>query len=149
MSNDKYCDCYGLMVVDCTCATMPSKRITQCLCRKEPLTSMCGTGNCNWKGAEHLMDKPYVGVTKGFKEEIQEWRDNLSDEIYNPEHYNHGFIECIDYIEGGLSREAFEGYLEGNIKKYLHRWRFKGKDKDLQKARWFLNKLIEFREEGA
>lgn len=94
------------------------------------------------------MDKPYVGVTKGFKEEIQEWRDNLSDEVYSPEHYNQGFIECIDYIEGGLSREAFEGYLEGNIKKYLHRWRFKGKDKDLQKARWYLNKLIEFRLES-
>jgi len=117
------------------------------------------------------MDKPYVGVTKGFKEEIEDWRrllaiDNMAkkylvpideredpppqkDIINKPEHYNHGYIECIDYLKDNMSDEAFQGYLEGNSKKYLHRWRFKGKDKDLQKARWYLDYWIKHREQGA
>ena len=87
------------------------------------------------------MDKPYVGVTKGFKEQ--------KDLINKPEHYNHGSIECIDYLKDNMTDEAFQGYLEGNTKKYLHRWRFKGKDKDLQKARWYLDYWIKHREQGA
>ncbi len=34
------------------------------------------------------------------------------------------------------------GYLEGNTKKYLHRWRYKGKGaQDLSKALWYLTRL--------
>ena len=34
------------------------------------------------------------------------------------------------------------GYLEGNTKKYLHRWRYKNKRvQDLMKAEWYLNRL--------
>lgn len=64
------------------------------------------------------------------------------DEVNSPPHYNHGSIECIDYLKDNLSEEAFIGYLEGNTKKYLHRWRYKGKgSQDLAKAQWYLNRL--------
>jgi hypothetical protein len=34
-------------------------------------------------------------------------------------------------------------YLEGSIKKYLHRYRYKKKPvEDLRKARWYLDRLI-------
>ena len=34
-------------------------------------------------------------------------------------------------------------YLEGTIMKYLHRWKYKNKPKyDLEKARWYLDRLI-------
>jgi len=47
-------------------------------------------------------------------------------------------MQQIDAIEGmGL------GYHEGNVVKYVSRWRLKGGVEDLQKARWYLNRLIE------
>ena len=61
----------------------------------------------------------------------------------NPEHYTRGSIEAWDYMRDNMPREAFLGGLEWNIKKYLHRWRYKNDPlKDLKKARVYLNKLI-------
>ena len=63
--------------------------------------------------------------------------------VDNPSHYNNGSIECIDYLKDNLSWEGYTGYLEGNCKKYLHRWRYKKKPlEDLLKARWYLERLI-------
>lgn len=57
-------------------------------------------------------------------------------------HYKEGTIECIDYLYDNMPREAFIGYLEGNIKKYMHRWRYKGQDlADLNKAADYLYAL--------
>jgi len=49
------------------------------------------------------------------------------DNVHHPDHYTNGVIECIDYLKDNLPAEVFHGYLEGNIKKYLHRWRYKQK----------------------
>lgn len=65
------------------------------------------------------------------------------DMVDNPAHYNNGGIECIDYLKDNMSWEGYTGYLEGNCKKYLHRWRYKAKPlEDLKKARWYLDRLI-------
>lgn len=38
----------------------------------------------------------------------------------------------------------FMGYLEGAVKKYLHRYRYKNKPvEDLKKAQWYLERLIQ------
>ena len=65
----------------------------------------------------------------------------MQDMINNPKHYNTSEIECIDAIKAMLGDE-FPAYLQGNITKYL--WRFKNKNgvEDLKKAQWYLNKLI-------
>ena len=71
----------------------------------------------------------------------------MSDAIEHPSHYTMGSIECIDAIESSMSNEEFEGYLKGNIIKYL--WRYKNKNnplEDLKKAQWYQNKLIELTE---
>jgi len=69
-------------------------------------------------------------------------REESDDPVNLPAHYRSGSIECIDYLKDNLSHEAFCGYLEGNVKKYLHRYRHKGKPvQDLQKAQWYLNYL--------
>jgi len=62
--------------------------------------------------------------------------------INSPSHYNQGRIECIDAIEAASTKEEFEGYVRANVLKYV--WRFRSKDniKDLRKASWYLNKLI-------
>lgn len=68
------------------------------------------------------------------------------DNVNNPAHYGQGNIECIEYILDFLTDEEVIGYLRGNMAKYLHRWRYKNGIEDLKKARWYLNKLIEYEE---
>lgn len=62
----------------------------------------------------------------------------MGDEVDHPPHYTEGNIECIDYI---IDKKL--GFFEGNIVKYITRWKSKGGLVDLKKARWYLNKLIE------
>ena len=56
----------------------------------------------------------------------------------NPNHYKQGNIEVIDFI---LDQKM--DYLEGNVIKYVSRYKFKNGLEDLNKASWYINKLIE------
>lgn len=67
----------------------------------------------------------------------------FKDDVNHPSHYDKGEIECIDAIESSMSKEAFCGYLKGNVQKYMWRYENKGGVESLQKAKWYLNKLIE------
>jgi len=62
---------------------------------------------------------------------------NKKDNI-NPNHYKQGSIEVIDFI---LDQKM--SYLEGNIIKYVSRYKFKNGIEDLNKAKWYIEKLIE------
>ena len=64
------------------------------------------------------------------------------DMVNNPPHYNKSDIECIDAIAAATS-EGYEYYLQGNIIKYLWRYRYKNGVQDLKKASWYLDKLIQ------
>lgn len=69
--------------------------------------------------------------------------EQTTDMVNSPDHYNHGKVECIEYLKDNMPFEAYTGYLEGNCKKYLHRWRYKKKPlEDLRKANWYLTRLI-------
>ena len=64
------------------------------------------------------------------------------DTVNHPPHYNNGGLECIDYIRQQLGKE-FSSYCQGNVIKYLHRWRYKSQPvEDLKKARWYLDAMI-------
>lgn len=69
------------------------------------------------------------------------------DNVNHPNHYL-GKVEVINYIEDKLSLEQFEGYLAGNVIKYMSRYQKKNGLEDLKKGRWYLNKLIEVKEEN-
>jgi hypothetical protein len=72
------------------------------------------------------------------------------DSVESPSHYNSGKVECIDYLKDNMPFETYIGYLEGNTKKYLHRWRYKKKPlEDLKKAQWYLNRLIKELDHGS
>lgn len=74
-----------------------------------------------------------------------EWHQGAIDDrnmVHKPPHYNEGTIECIEYIQDFLNKEEYIGYLRGNIAKYQHRWRCKGGVQDLNKSRWYLDRLI-------
>lgn len=65
------------------------------------------------------------------------------DMVNKPAHYQ-GKIECIDLIKDRVGANNFPAYLEGNIWKYFYRYKDKEENiQDLEKAAWYLNKLIE------
>ena len=69
------------------------------------------------------------------------------DPVNHPQHYNtDGDIECIDSIRAMLGPEGFAAYCQGSAHKYI--WRHEHKDnpvQDLEKAIWYLKRLIEER----
>ena len=68
------------------------------------------------------------------------------DNVNHPDHYNHGKIEVIDFIE---DKEL--GFHLGNAVKYISRAGRKDANKtieDLRKATWYLNRQIERLERG-
>tara|TARA_B100001250_G_scaffold342759_1_gene311164 strand:+ start:40 stop:333 length:294 start_codon:yes stop_codon:yes gene_type:complete len=66
----------------------------------------------------------------------------MEDMVNHPPHYNQHGVECIDAIKA-TTGDNFKDYLKGNIMKYLWRFDYKGKpEEDLQKAKWYLNRLI-------
>lgn len=76
-------------------------------------------------------------------EELQAEGQKL--DAINPPHYQQGKVQAIDAIEAALGEEQFKGFLRGNVLKYLHRAELKGLPlEQLQKADWYLQKLIEF-----
>jgi len=64
--------------------------------------------------------------------------DTLMSNNISPSYYQKGSIEVTDYI---TSNEM--SFIEGNIIKYVTRYKDKSGIQDLRKARWYLDKLIE------
>jgi len=86
----------------------------------------------------------YDYMLKRLEEEKQKEKENLKvvDMVNSPEHYNKAGIETIDIIES-VTGDGFESYLQGNILKYMCRYKYKNGLEDLEKAQWYLNRLIE------
>ena len=61
-----------------------------------------------------------------------------NDHIFKPDHYNKSEIDPLDYI---LANKL--DFVEGNIIKYITRYKHKDGIKDLIKAQDYLTKLIE------
>jgi hypothetical protein len=62
---------------------------------------------------------------------------NEKPQDHGPSHYMNNAIQPIDYvIENGLN------FCEGNVIKYITRWRTKGGIDDLRKARHYIDFLI-------
>ena len=60
-----------------------------------------------------------------------------TNDAINPDHYKQGNIEVIDFI----TDQDFN-YLEGNIIKYISKWKYKNGIEDLDKAKWYMNRLF-------
>ena len=89
-----------------------------------------------------------VALTKKFREvgkmrrkQSQE-QTEVMDMVNHPPHYNKSGVECIDAIKA-MTDDGFQYYLQGNIMKYLWRYRYKNGVEDLKKAQWYLNELID------
>ena len=52
-------------------------------------------------------------------------------------------MECIEAIRSALGDDGFASYCQGNAMKYLWRHRRKGGIEDLEKAKWYIDRMIE------
>jgi len=95
---------------------------------------------------EAYMKKKFEELGKDEEKLLDTFYAERADMVNSPPHYNQAGIECIDAIEAATS-DGYEYYLQGNIIKYLWRYRYKNGIEDLEKAQWYLNKLIETLEE--
>ena len=59
------------------------------------------------------------------------------------DHYKSKKVQPWDAMESWMSPEQFEGFLRGNVIKYIARYKDKDGLRDVQKARHYLEKLIE------
>lgn len=68
--------------------------------------------------------------------------------VNHPPHYKQGDIETIDIIlDITKNIPGNQGYLVGNIIKYMSRYHFKNGEEDIQKARWYIDKLLDLIDE--
>lgn len=74
----------------------------------------------------------------------------MSDNVEKPGHYTFGKYECIDVLTELCNTndlQGIEGFLYGNVIKYLWRYKYKNGIEDLKKAKWYLDRLIKDQEE--
>lgn len=88
-------------------------------------------------GSEDVIDFSSIG---------NPWMSDEPDMVNSPAHYTVGRTEAIDIIEDAIAEapSVHAGYLQGQTLKYLLRlWhKIDGKE-DAEKARWYLNRLID------
>lgn len=59
------------------------------------------------------------------------------------DHYSRKLVQPWDAMQAWMSPEQFEGYLRGNVIKYMARYPDKDGLKDVRKAGHYLERLIE------
>lgn len=75
-------------------------------------------------------------------EKIDSTKEDDVDRVNQPTHYTSGGIETIDYLKAKLTIEQYTGFMLGNVLKYCSRSRHKGGIEDLEKAKWYLDRLV-------
>lgn len=100
-------------------------------------------GYCWYLFYECLEKIEELDIAEETKEEVNEEMKPDKEMINHPVHYTHGKIECIDAIESATcDLTGVEAVCTGNVIKYVWRWKLKNGIEDLEKAEWYLNKLI-------
>lgn len=86
----------------------------------------------------------YKKMRDKMKEDIL--TNRFEDNVNSPKHYA-GKVECIDAIEAAVEGlEGLEAVCTANVIKYVWRWKKKNGREDLEKCRWYLNKLLSLQE---
>ena len=109
-----------------------------CIYNKKTCPSKCEYGIKAWFDAP-CANKPEKPSAEHV--DLQEVSEKVCDNVNHPDHYNHGKIEVIDFIE---DKEL--GFHLGNAVKYISRAGRKNSDKtveDLRKAVWYINRQIQ------
>jgi hypothetical protein len=65
------------------------------------------------------------------------------------EHYRSKEIQPWTAMQSWMTAEEFEGFLRGNVIKYIARYKYKEGVKDVLKARHYLERLLEHLDRNA
>ena len=93
-----------------------------------------------------LHGNSWAKVVNSFQDHLNENHQLIQpiDNVNSPSHYTQGKVECIDAIESAtVGKSGFEAYCVGNVIKYLWRYEQKGGKESVEKAQYYLNKLLE------
>lgn len=99
-------------------------------------------------GSEYYDDDGGFGFRNYTKAEVKaeanaEWEAYVDGKLDStPVHYDND-IQPWDYMKSTMSPEAFEGFLAGNVIKYVSRYKKKNGREDLRKAQTYITKLLE------
>ena len=67
----------------------------------------------------------------------------LIDKVNHPSHYTGGKVECIDALEAATKDLiGIQAVCTANAIKYLWRWKKKNGREDLEKAKWYIDRLL-------
>lgn len=84
----------------------------------------------------------YLNSVNNLKFKLKEVTKPTTDLIDNQSHYTNQGIEPIDLMRKNFSKEEFAGFLQGNVLKYILRYKDKNGLEDLKKAMTYLTWLI-------
>ena len=107
----------------------------------------------SWK--DYVFEQPIDGkrtykYEKDYSHDVSYENERKHNNVHSPSHYMHGKKETIDVIRDCMENDEYHGYLKGNVLKYVSRYKFKGEPlEDLQKASWYLNRLIKEVKDGS
>lgn len=65
------------------------------------------------------------------------------NDVKNQPHYKNNSIEPIEYMRKNFTTKEYRGFLQGNVHKYMARYKDKNGLEDLKKAKVYLEWLIE------
>lgn len=107
-----------------------------------------GGHNGSWGGKEgycwYVFYECLEKIEEADTETKEERMDTDKEMVNHPSHYTSGKVECIDAIESATGDlTGIEAVCTANIIKYVWRWKLKNGVEDLEKASWYLHKLIE------
>ena len=92
---------------------------------------------------KHSVNDKWLDMSKFEFDRDKEWE---RDAVNSPAHYTRGRCEAIDVIEDAIADAPTvkAGFLQGQVLKYLLRlWLKVDSKEDAEKARWYLNRLID------
>lgn len=101
------------------------------------------------KEKEDINEIPMMNeMTDEEYEELFQEEQVKEDVVNRPKHYTHSKFETIEVIKEWGGKEHYEGFCWGNIIKYTSRYKHKNGLEDLKKARYYLDRLIESKDNG-
>jgi hypothetical protein len=129
--NSFFANCGVVSVGDMVSFEYPSgKKTGKVVELQETINSICASIYCLDNTGGYTLSVPHFNITEKVEDK--------KEDIEKPTRYNkRGKLECWDVI---LDQEM--NFLEGNILKYLWRYKEKKGVEDLKKARVYLDKLI-------
>ena len=96
------------------------------------------------------IENPSLATDKEIEQVINEEYEKDSSinkdkqDMINPSHYKKGGIEAIEYMKAKSTPEEFKGHLRLTALKYLSRYGQKDNGlQELEKAKWYLDRLIQ------